>query len=233
MPDASPPLDRERRLLVLTSRQAAVDDVTAIARASFAHVTVLFWQFGNRDTRPAVVEALEATDYDLLVSHVNGLVLRPHQLARATHGAVNIHPAPPEHPGAMGIYCQPVIRRDVRTHHGVTVHEMDERIDHGPIYRADRWDVAPDATIASVADRAVAHCLTVFAELVPRLAASREGSASLPRADERWDVANGHHTVEDLRAWFAALDPAHPAHGERVPMNHPRALLRPPYFDDL
>ncbi|MDX6563361.1 MAG: hypothetical protein QOD65_3175, partial [Gaiellales bacterium] len=42
-----------------------------------------------------------------------------------------------------------------------------------------------------------------------------------------------HHTVVDVRDWFDALDPAHPAHQERVPFNHPRAIISPPYFDDI
>ena len=39
-------------------------------------------------------------------------------------------------------------------------------------------------------------------------------------------------TIGDVRAWFAALDPDHPAHQERIPLNHPRAIISPPYFDD-
>ena len=45
---------------------------------------------------------------------------------KATFGAVNIHPSPPEHPGLWGFFCQPVIRRDIRAHHGTTMHEIDE-----------------------------------------------------------------------------------------------------------
>jgi hypothetical protein len=48
-----------------------------------------------------------------------------------------------------------------------------------------------------------------------------------------WHPTNRNHTVEDVRRWFAALDPDHPAHQERVPFNHPRAIYSPPYFDDL
>jgi hypothetical protein len=53
------------------------------------------------------------------------------------------------------------------------------------------------------------------------------------RPTERWHPTKRNHTVEDVRQWFDALDPAHPAHQERVPFNHPRGILSPHYFDDV
>jgi len=51
--------------------------------------------------------------------------------------------------------------------------------------------------------------------------------------NEQWHPTNRHHSVEDIRAWFDALAPEHPAHQERVFLNHPRAIISPPYFDDV
>jgi methionyl-tRNA formyltransferase len=129
--------------------------------------------------------------------------------------------------------CQPVIRCDVRTHHGVTLHEMDEQIDHGPIYRVKRWDVPEDATIESVLDRSFAECSTMLEEAVSDLARSPNGTECLAEIGERWDPTNRYHTPDDLREWFQMLDPGHPAHQERVIFNHPRAIISPPYFDDI
>jgi folate-dependent phosphoribosylglycinamide formyltransferase PurN len=225
--------NREYRVLILTSDGATIDEVTEIGRRNFEHSTVVYWELGNAATKPAVLEQVEATDYNLIISHINGLILKPHHLAAATHGAVNIHPAPPEHGGAWGIWCQPVIARGTRTHHGTTVHEMDADIDHGPISRVDRWEVSDDATIQSVVERSFADCLAVTAEVAEELGRSPNGTACFTPIDERWDPHNRHHTIHDVRRWFAALDPAHPAHAERIPLNHPRAIMSPPYFDDL
>jgi methionyl-tRNA formyltransferase len=221
------------RVLLLTSDGATIDEVTEIGRQNFEHSTVLYWEMGNFETKPGVLEQIEATDYNLIISHINGIILKPHHLARATYGAVNIHPAPPEHPGAFGIWCQPVVARNIRTHHGTTVHEIDEEIDHGPIYRVDRWEVPEDMTIQEVAGRSFADCLAATAQVAEELGRSPDGSRCYTRIDEQWSTTNGHLTVEDVRRWFDELDPAHPAHEERVPFCHPRAIISPPYFDDV
>jgi methionyl-tRNA formyltransferase len=225
--------NRDARLLILTSDPRTVDEVTGIGKLSFRQVTTLYWEMGNLETKPGVLRELERTRYDLLVSYINGIILQPRHLAQARAGAINIHPAPPEHGGAWGLFCQPVIRRDVRVHHGVTVHELDEQIDHGPIYRAFRWDVDEHESIQSVNDRAFAGCLQAWAEIAEELGEGSGGTQCLGLAGERWHPTNRHHTVDDVRRWFASLDPDHPAHRERVPFNHPRAIPSPPYFDDV
>jgi formyltetrahydrofolate hydrolase len=85
----------------------------------------------------------------MIISYVNGIILKPRHLRRATYGAINIHSSPPEHGGCWGCRCQPVLDRKTRTHHGTTVHEVDEQIDHGPIYIAEIWEVPASYTSAS------------------------------------------------------------------------------------
>ncbi len=109
---------------------------------------------------------------------------------------------------------------------------MDEEIDHGPIYMVKRWEVPEDATIQSVVERSFAECLAILRPVVEQLARSPNGTRCFTPLAEGWDASNAHHTVEDVRRWFAELDPAHPAHRERVPFCHPRAIISPPYFDD-
>jgi methionyl-tRNA formyltransferase len=221
------------KALILTSDPGTIAEVTEIAERNFENVSVLFWEMGNMSTKPDAIRRIEETDYNLIISYINGIILKRRHLEKARFGAVNIHPAPPEHGGAWGIWCQPVIRRDFRTHHGVTLHEMDEDIDNGPVYRATRWQVDEDATILSVVERSFAECLPLYKQAAEELGRSPNGSKCFGRPTEKWHPTNRNHTVEDVRRWFAALDPAHPAHQERVPFNHPRGILSPPYFDDV
>lgn len=225
--------NRDYKVLILTSDPARVEAVTDVGTRNFENSTVVFWAMGDMSTKADVLRQIRATDYNLIISHINGIILKQHDLDKAHFGAVNIHPAPPEHGGAWGIWCQPVIGRDVRTHHGVTVHEMDADIDHGPIYRVKRWEVAENATIQSVVERSFDECFTAFEQVAEELGRSSSGTQCFAPVEETWDSTNRHHTVEDVRGWFESLDAGHPAHQERVPLNHPRAILSPPYFDDL
>lgn len=226
-------MNKQYRALVLTSVPGSEDDVRTLANRYFSEPTVLFWEMGNMATKPAVLAAIDACDYNLIISYVNGIVFKPAHLRRASFGAVNIHPAPPEHGGCWGVWCQPVVQRSHRTHHGTTVHEIDEIIDHGPIYRAERWDVPADASIEDVCLRSFADCWQMLDWVCSSIAASDVGSRCFTPTADRWDPANRHTPIAEIRQWFAALDPAHPAHRERVFLNHPRAIISPPYFDDL
>jgi methionyl-tRNA formyltransferase len=221
------------KVLILTSDPGTIDQVTDIGRQHFENVTVLFWEMGNMSTKPVVLQQIEDTPYNLIISYINGIILKHQHLERAHFGSINIHPAPPEHGGAWGIWSQPVIKRDFRTHHGVTVHEMDADIDHGPIYQVKRWDVDEAATIQSVVERSFGECMVAYEQVASKLARSSSGTQCFSHIDEEWHRTNRNHSVVDVRQWFEALDPAHPAHDERVPFNHPHAIMSPPYFDDV
>ncbi len=223
---------QDYNVLLLTSVPGVIDDITAMARVHFANVESLYWQMGNKETKPRVLGRIEASSYNLIISHISGIILRPHHLAQASFGAINIHPAPPEHPGAWGIYCQPVIRRGVRRHHGVTLHEIDAAIDSGPIYAVERWAVGEGDSIKSVMQKSLVRCQAMLAFAVQKLAASTNGSQCFARLDESWDAANGHHGASDVQAWFRDLEPGHPAHKERIALNPPNAIMAPPYFSD-
>ena len=225
--------NEDYKVLLLTSIPDLIDTLTAMARDHFSNVESIYWEFGNMETKPAVIKQIEAGDHNLIISHINGIILKRNHLAQASFGTVNIHPAPPEQPGAWGIWCQPVIKRDIRTHHGVTLHEIDEEIDHGPIYAVERWEVGDDDTIESVLGKSLDKCLDMFEFAVKKLAASSNGSKCFTQIDEQWDASNGPRTVADVQAWFRDLDPDHPAHQERVFLNHPKGILSPPYFTDV
>ncbi len=221
------------RVLLLTSVPGSEAEVTAVAGKYFDPLEVIFWEMGNKTTKPEALARIEACDYNLIISYVNGIILKPLHLRRATFGAINIHPAPPEHGGCWGLWCQPIINRETRTHHGVTVHEIDEIIDHGPIYFAERWEVPASVTIQSVFERSIADCTRMLEIVCARIAASNAGTKCFAPSSERWHPTNRHTPMEEVRKWFSALDGNHPAHQERVFLNHPRAIISPPYFDDL
>jgi methionyl-tRNA formyltransferase len=221
------------RPLILTSIPGALAQVTAITQQHFHAPTVMFWEFGNTATKSEVLAAIEATDFNLIISHVSGIILKTHHLQRASFGAVNIHPAPPEHGGCWGVWCQPVVNRATRTHHGVTVHEVDTEIDHGPIYLAERWEVPASASIEDVFTRSMTDCTRLLEVVCARIAQSDQGTRCFTPQAEHWDANNRHTPIGEIRRWFATLDPRHPAHRERVFLNHPRAIVNPPYFDDL
>lgn len=226
-------MSSDYRPLILTSIPGAVAQVTAIASQHFRTPTVMFWEFGNTATKPEVLAAIEATDFNLIISHVSGIILKEHHLKRASLGTINIHPAPPEHGGCWGVWCQPVVDRKTRTHHGVTVHEVDAQIDHGPIYMAERWEVPASASIEHVFTRSLADCTRLLEVVCERIAQSDQGTRCFTPLAESWDANNRHTPIGEIRRWFSALDPGHPAHRERVFLNHPRAIVNPPYFDDL
>jgi len=221
------------RVLLLTSIPDLIDSITAVTREHFSHVEGIYWEMGNMEAKREVMKQLDASDYNLIISHINGLILKRHHLARASFGAINIHAAPPEHPGAWGLWCQPVIRRDIRTHHGVTLHEIDEQIDHGPIYAVERWEVGENETIEGVLLKSEEKCREMLEFAAKKLAASPNGTKCFPKIDERWDTSNAHSSVTDIQAWFRDLDPNHPAHNERIFFNHPKGTYSPPYFTDI
>jgi methionyl-tRNA formyltransferase len=223
----------EYRLLLLISVPDSTEQVTAVAKRYFQDPKVLFWEMGNTSTKADVLAQIEASDYNLIISYVNGIILKSSHLQQATYGAINIHPSPPEHGGCWGVWCQPVVNREQRTHHGVTVHEIDEDIDHGQIYIAERWEVPASASIESVFEHSVADSLRMFEISCERISRSDKGTRCFTPANEEWDPVNRHTPIEDIRHWFEALDPDHPAHQERVFLNHPRAIIGPPYFDDI
>ena len=87
------------RVLLPTSDPKTIAEVAEVAENNFEHVGVPFWQAGHIASKPEILRQIDATDYNLILSYVSGIILKRHHLDKATHGAINIHPAPPEHGG--------------------------------------------------------------------------------------------------------------------------------------
>ena len=225
--------NQDYKVLLLTSTPDLIDTITAVAREHLANVESMYWEMGNKETKPDVLRQIAESNYNLIISHISGIIIKRHHLDQASFGVINIHPSPPEHPGCWGNWCVPVIRREIRTHDGVTLHEIDEEIDHGPIYKVERWEVPGGSSIEDVMVNNMGKCIEMLTFASKELAASSNGTRCFSQIDEKWAFANGHYTLSSIQEWFRDLDREHPAHQERIFLNHPKSMISPPYFSDL
>lgn len=118
-----------------------------VVKRHFARVVVVGMPWANSKADDAACRrALDGLEFDYLVSFWSGLFLRRSDFEKARKGAINIHPAPPEHPG-LAFFTAARLFRDF---HGTTLHEVDAELDHGPIYCAERFAVPPRVRMMDV-----------------------------------------------------------------------------------
>ncbi len=130
-------------------------------------------------------------------------------LERLRPQSINIHPGPPEYPGAHGL--QFAIFDQAHTF-GVTVHEMSEKVDGGPILMVDRFSLPADAEVMTfgnevyaravgMADHVIQHCVQTDGPMPPAKA-------------ERW--TNNHCTRKRLRTLMDAANYLTPEDRKRL-----------------
>jgi len=101
--------------------------------------------------QPETVEQLRALQADLMVVVAYGLLLPPSVLEAPRLGCVNIHASVlPRWRGAAPIQ-RAVLAGDAVS--GVTIMQMDEGLDTGPIYRVEETPLSDDETGGSLHDR--------------------------------------------------------------------------------
>ena len=116
------------------------------AAALGAPTRVFFYKRDGRNSaEEAIAKAVEETKTDWIILAGFMKILSPAFVKRFPDRIINIHPALlPAFPGAHGI-------RDAweakAGHTGVTVHVVDEEVDHGRILAQERVDILPDDTI--------------------------------------------------------------------------------------
>jgi len=108
-------------------------------------------------------------------------VIVPGELLAAFPGpSYNFHPGPPERPGrfpsAFAIY-------ERATRFGVTVHEMTEQVDAGPIVTADWFAVSEDIDLHGLEKLTLGCAVALFFRLAPFLAVNPK---PLPRFYIPW-----------------------------------------------
>ena len=126
--------------------------VRALERATAAGIPtgVVAWSdYRDRDLfTKAVCEAAEESGAAALVLAGFMRILGPEAITRFPHRIVNVHPALlPAFPGAHAV--EQALEHGVKVT-GVTVHFVDEEVDHGPIIAQEVVPVLPGDTVESL-----------------------------------------------------------------------------------
>lgn len=142
-----------------------------------AHFAPLLYCLGRwGDLLPAEARAWHG---DYLVSYLSRWVVPDDLLKRASKGAINFHPAPPEYPG---IGCSNFALYENAMQYGVTCHHMVARVDSGPIIAVRRFPVYPEDDVAALLMRTYAAQIDLFLEIARLMAEARP----LPLSNETW-----------------------------------------------
>jgi len=115
-----------------------------------------------------------------LIAFLTGTIVPADLLARLKTTPYNIHPGPPEFPGAHPESF--AIWRQAQSY-GVTAHEMTAQVDAGPIVAVCRFPMPPEPEHVELADLTVMCAIDVFTFVGSYCAAT---DAPLPPMNERW-----------------------------------------------
>ena len=150
-------------------------NVGALDRAAVAGITtdVVEWgDFADRvEFTEAVVAAVRRHSPDFVVLAGFMRVLAPSAIAAYPNRIINVHPSLlPAFPGAHAV--ADAINYGVKVT-GVTVHFVDEELDHGPIIRQEAVEILPDDDEATLHRRIQGVEHRLLPEVVSELATGR------------------------------------------------------------
>jgi methionyl-tRNA formyltransferase len=115
--------------------------------------------------RPEAVERLAAWRPDVVVVAAFGQILRPAVLALPPHGCLNVHASLlPRYRGAAPIPAA-ILAGDERT--GVTIMQMDEGLDTGPMLAQAEWPIGPEDTTGSLTEALARLGAGLLLEVLP------------------------------------------------------------------
>jgi methionyl-tRNA formyltransferase len=135
------------------------------------------WSGSDPGKRDQLRSRIARYQYELIICYKADLVLLKSKLLKAVRGAINIHPAPPEHPG-LGMYVFPALYPDRRCFGGVTVHQLTSEIDRGPIYECVRFPIPTGMSVSEIRDLTSAHAEEVLDRTMQKLLAHQNGVGS-------------------------------------------------------
>jgi formyltetrahydrofolate-dependent phosphoribosylglycinamide formyltransferase len=143
------------------------------ARAAGIHATL----FDASDDGTALIDLLRSFRIELLVLAGYMKRIPPAVIHEYRGQIVNIHPGLLPDFGGAGMYGARVheavlAKRSLIT--GVTVHLVDEELDHGPTVAQWKIPVMPDETVESLASRVLAVEHVVYPRAVEMIAALRQ-----------------------------------------------------------
>jgi methionyl-tRNA formyltransferase len=115
-----------------------------------------------------------------LISFLNGVIVPRQILARLGCGAYNFHPGPPRYPGSAPATFAIL---DDAAAFGVTLHEMHERVDTGPIVDFALFSVPPEITLNALEQLTYIALIKLFQKFAADLACR---AAPLPFLKTSW-----------------------------------------------
>jgi len=159
---------------------------------------------------PSVHDAIAAARPDVMVVAAYGRILPPALLALPPRGCMNVHASLlPRWRGAAPIQ-HALLAGDAET--GVTIMQMDEGLDTGPMLVQRAIPVAADETAGTLHDKLAALGATLLIEALatpPAPTAQEESAATLaPRIDRRHTEIDWARPAEDIERQVRAFDPA-------------------------
>ena len=134
------------------------------------------------------IERVRQACPDIIFSFYYRSMLSPEILALAPLGAYNLHGSLPLHTGKVPRELGTDQRRGA---YGVTLHEMIEKPDAGPIVSQARVDVAPDDTALTLFRKLEAAAGRLLDEVLPGI------SGDIPKTPQ--DLNRGSYTGEKTR----------------------------------
>ena len=119
----------------------------------------------------AICDAVERADCDVVVLAGFMRILSPEAVERFPNRIVNIHPSLlPSFPGARAV--EEALEHGVQWT-GVTIHVVDELVDHGPILRQEPVPVEPGDSVESLHGRIQAVEHRIYPDAVVEFARQR------------------------------------------------------------
>ena len=114
-----------------------------------------------------------------LISFLNEFIIPPFVLEQLGYGGINFHPGPPSYPGHAPYSF--AIEDGAKTH-GVTAHEMLEKVDAGRIIAVEVFSIPPNCDYIQLIDL----CIQVAAKLLQHLAPVLVGDKELHYTLDTW-----------------------------------------------
>ena len=160
---------------------------------------------GNRDA----LEEFRALDLDAAIVAAYGLILPGEWLAAPRRGCINIHASLlPRWRGAAPIHAA-IRAGDAET--GVTIMQMDEGLDTGPMLLVGRTPIGPHDRLGDVHDRlaalGAALVLRVLAENPPAVPQPEEGASYAPRLSRADGLIDWTAPAAAIERQIRAFDP--------------------------
>lgn len=139
------------------------DDAADTVGQLFENAVVIRLARGQR-----LPESVTSWAGDWLVSYLCPQVLPGSLLERASLGAINFHPGPPEYPG---IGCTNFAIYNGEKEYGVTCHFMEPQVDSGGIIEVSRLPIYEADTVYTLTRRCYAYQIRLFHEVMHRILA--------------------------------------------------------------